>query len=94
MLKAHKLAFSVEKKPLIKDINFEIQAGEWLGIIGPNGAGKSTLLKLLARFYQPSEGAVFFKNIPLSDYSPLGLAQAIAFVNPREPLPPFSMSRF
>ncbi|MDT8416126.1 MAG: ABC transporter ATP-binding protein [Flavobacteriaceae bacterium] len=42
----------------LKDINFEVQAGEVLGIIGKNGAGKSTLLKLLSRVTAPTTGAI------------------------------------
>jgi len=42
----------------LKDINFEVNQGEIVGIIGRNGAGKSTLLKLLSRVTGPSEGAI------------------------------------
>lgn len=46
----------------LKDINFEVQQGEVLGIIGKNGAGKSTLLKLLSRVTAPTLGNIKIKG--------------------------------
>ncbi|MBC8086252.1 MAG: ABC transporter ATP-binding protein, partial [Phycisphaerae bacterium] len=40
----------------VRDLSFEVQPGQTLGIIGPNGSGKSTTLKLLTRIHEPTRG--------------------------------------
>ena len=46
----------------LKDINFEVERGEVLGVIGRNGAGKSTLLKILSRITYPTEGEIVMRG--------------------------------
>lgn len=42
----------------LKEISFDVKAGEFLGIIGKNGSGKSTLLRILAGIYEPDTGSI------------------------------------
>ena len=46
----------------LKDINFDVNSGEVVGIIGRNGAGKSTLLKILSRITSPTDGEIRLKG--------------------------------
>jgi ABC-type polysaccharide/polyol phosphate transport system, ATPase component len=46
----------------LKDINFNVERGEAIGIIGKNGAGKSTLLKILSKITSPTQGSAKIKG--------------------------------
>ncbi|HYA01405.1 MAG TPA: ABC transporter ATP-binding protein [Candidatus Binatia bacterium] len=46
----------------LRDLSFEVPAGQFLGVIGHNGSGKSTLLKILSRIYQPDSGRVSIRG--------------------------------
>lgn len=57
-----KKTYTKEEFWALKDISFNVEAGERVGIIGRNGAGKSTLLKVLSRITEPSGGRITIKG--------------------------------
>src|SRR6201984_3792402 len=52
----------VEEFWALKNVNFQVNEGEVLGIIGRNGAGKSTLLKVLSRITEPTSGRIVLRG--------------------------------
>lgn len=56
----------------LRDVTFDVKAGEFFGVIGANGSGKSTLLKILAGIYRPTSGRVDI-NGPVSQFLELGV---------------------
>lgn len=69
MLSAQELALSKTQRTLLCDIDFELPAGQLLGVIGPNGAGKSSLIKILAGLWQPTQGHVQLGKAPVASLS-------------------------
>ncbi|MFZ0603952.1 MAG: sugar ABC transporter ATP-binding protein, partial [Roseiarcus sp.] len=60
----------------IRDVTFDLVAGEVLALLGENGAGKSTCVKLLAGVHQPDGGAVLIDGRPAESWSPLDASRA------------------
>jgi branched-chain amino acid transport system ATP-binding protein len=69
----------------IKDVSFELEKGEIVGLVGPNGAGKSTLLNVVSGIYTPSSGTVIFDGEDITYLRPnkvckLGIAKTFQLV--------------
>ena len=62
-------------RTILKDINFEINKGEFIAVLGPNGAGKSTLLKLILGLLKSNKGTVeILGSVPKKGNSDIGYA--------------------
>jgi branched-chain amino acid transport system ATP-binding protein len=60
----------------VKDIGFDIEAGEILGLIGPNGSGKSTVMKLIMGIERPNAGSVKMDGTEMAGWAPHRIARA------------------
>jgi branched-chain amino acid transport system ATP-binding protein len=71
----------------VKELSFDVQAGEAFGVMGPNGAGKSTLLNLISGVYKPDSGMIKFKGHNITGLAPnrichLGIARTYQIPQP------------
>ncbi|MGX7051644.1 ABC transporter ATP-binding protein [Leuconostoc palmae] len=66
--------------PSLKNISFDIEPGEMIGIVGATGSGKSTLAQLIPRLYDPSEGEVFVSGINLKSINEDALRETVSYV--------------
>jgi ATP-binding cassette subfamily B protein len=66
--------------PVLKGVSFRANAGEAIAIVGPSGAGKTTMASLLARFYEPQQGAIRIDGRDTRDLKLASLRRNIAMV--------------
>jgi ATP-binding cassette subfamily B protein len=75
------VSFRYANGPLVlQDVSLHVEPGERIALVGPTGAGKSTLAKLVARFYDPVEGAVSLGGVDLRDATLMSLRERIIVV--------------
>lgn len=68
------------KQPVLKNINFEIKAGQTVAIVGTTGSGKTTLTKLISRLYDVSNGRILVDGIDIRKYSLQSLRDQISYI--------------
>ena len=74
------LTVGYDGKPLIKEINIQLNKGEILTLIGPNGAGKSTILKSITRQLSLIGGTVYLEQEPMSRMTNKEVSRKLAVV--------------
>jgi ATP-binding cassette subfamily B protein RaxB len=70
-----------ETEPFVlEDINFIIEAGEFVAVMGPSGAGKTTLIKIMLGLLEPTRGEVLIDGVPLSTIGPRAYREHVGAV--------------
>ncbi len=70
-----------EKKPVIKNISFEIKKNKTTALLGESGSGKSTIVDLILKIYKPDNGKILIDNIDLLNINSNSLRQNISYVS-------------
>jgi ABC-type cobalamin/Fe3+-siderophores transport system ATPase subunit len=71
---------AVRRDFAIRDLSFEVHAGETFGVIGPNASGKTTLVRLLSKVLEPSTGRVLLGGEDLAGLTRAAVARQVAIV--------------
>ena len=74
------LDFNYGEKPVLRNINLTVKAGQLVALVGASGSGKTTLANLLLRFYDPARGAIKIGGVDLREVSTRDLRNQIAVV--------------
>jgi len=73
-------------RPVVHNLCFTVHAGQTVALVGPSGAGKTTITNLVARFYDPTRGAILINEVDLRDIrlssyrGPLGIVEQEVFL--------------
>ncbi len=74
------MTFGYGEEPVLKNVDFEVEPGETVGLVGPTGAGKTTIVKLLLRLYDVDEGAVRVDDRDVRGVTLSSLRDAMGYV--------------
>jgi ATP-binding cassette subfamily B protein len=74
------VTFGYRDRPVISEMSFVVPAAQTVALVGKTGAGKTTMARLIARFYDPSQGRVLLDGLDLRDLSEERLRRAVTVV--------------
>src|SRR5205823_990216 len=74
------VTFAYRDKPVLHDIDLVVPAGQIVAMVGETGAGKTTIARLIARFYDPTEGRVTLDGVDLRSLGVADLRRAVVTV--------------
>ncbi len=80
LYRVENISFAYQEEWVLRNVDLEIEEGDFVGILGPNGSGKSTLLKVMSGLLQPQEGRVSLENREIHRIPPGERARQIGVV--------------
>jgi len=79
-LTVERVSVALHGKTVVKEIAFNGQSGQLIGLVGANGVGKSTLIRAIAGLVPVTAGRILWQGQPITSFSPPARAKAIAYM--------------
>lgn len=79
LLELKQVGYQVGDTPILRGIDLNVDAGEWVTISGPSGSGKSTLVRIIASLLSHTSGTLRFAGKAIEDYDPIAYRRRVSY---------------
>jgi ATP-binding cassette, subfamily C, bacterial len=79
-LRMEGVSFGYDDRPVLRDLDLRVAAGQFVALIGPSGAGKTTIVDLLVGLHRPDRGRVLIDDVPLEEIDLAAWRERIGYV--------------
>ena len=80
MIEYKNVALRYTEKDVLRDVNLQIEDGEFMVLVGPSGSGKTTMLKMINRLLEPTDGNIYMDDKRIKDYDERELRLSTGYV--------------
>ena len=80
MIEYKNVALRYTEKDVLRDVNLQIEDGEFMVLVGPSGSGKTTMLKMINRLLEPTSGNIYMDGKRIKDYDERELRLSTGYV--------------
>lgn len=80
MIEYKNVALRYTEKDVLRDVNLQIEDGEFMVLVGPSGSGKTTMLKMINRLLEPTDGDIYMDGKRIKDYDERELRLSTGYV--------------
>src|SRR5690625_2450977 len=69
VIRLENISYAYDEKPVLQDVNLNIERGMFMGLVGPNGGGKTTLIKIILGLLKPDGGNLYLLDEPIDTFT-------------------------
>lgn len=80
MIEYKNVALRYTEKDVLRDVNLQIEDGEFMVLVGPSGSGKTTMIKMINRLLEPTDGNIYMDGKRIKDYDERELRLSTGYV--------------